>query len=836
MAESDSTSAGWAAALSRRPAVIVAAVFIGGVALHDVLPQRALGWMVAAVCASAMAIFLRRRRGASIAVAFAIACAAVSAAQLEAFYFPANDIAAFASDQPRLCNVELDLDEPLKTLATAMANGHPLPPKQMTTASVVRLLTKTGWIDATGALNVQIDPPNNQLAMGQRIRALGMLQRPAPAMNPGQFDWAAYYRQQRILASIAIPHSDAIQIVSAHPPSLLAKLRETVRRWLGAGFTQAQSLDRSLLQALVLGDHDPEIRDVQEEFRRTGTSHHLAISGMHVAVLGYVVYLVCRLLRLRPRATVIAGMSFVLFYGVVALPSPSVIRSVILCIAFGLGILSRRSTDALQMVALSALAMLIYAPLDLFNAGFQLGFGTVLGLVVLSKRIEPLLRDPDAEAALKGGGHPDPRLLRRQRIRRWIGAPLAFGVIAWLVSMPLIAYHFDQLNPWAVIASLVLSFPVFLALVGGFLKIILTAVLPLGAPAWAFVAAWPVWLMRRCVDWLAMIPGSDVPLPGKSIFLVVLYYAILLLAFLPIAERWTKLRRCLRFSPAFAVLLLIALPLTGGATGVGDGALRVTLLAVGAGQCAVVELPNGHAVLIDAGSATLGEPVRKCIAPFLRGHARTSIDEIWLSHGDYDHVSAAKELIDTYHVPRVVVSSEFEDHAADNATDEALLDTIRRREVVLKRVHVGDRALLEKDITLDVLWPPADSALSSNNSGLVLKLTYARRTILFPADIQQPAQSPLLLHPEQLRCDVLIAPHHGSSESTTAAFVAAADPLYILSSNDRTPTQKQRAFERLIGDRPLFRTDKCGAITITIEKSGGLSVAPFVPQPELEGR
>ena len=349
------------------------------------------------------------------------------------------------------------------------------------------------------------------------------------------------------------------------------------------------------------------------------------------------------------------------------------------------------------------------------------------------------------------------------------------------------------------------------------------------AGAWAWGAAMPVAAMRHALDWLAMLPGSDVPLPARSPSLIVVYYTLLLIPLIPAAR--PLIRRTMRLAPACAVLLFALLPLSGGATRIGDGSLRVTMLAIGAGQCAVVELPDGRAILIDAGSATLTEPVRKCIAPFLRTCGRASIDEIWLSHGDYDHVSAAAEMIRQYGVPRVVVSTAFEDHSA-GGTDEALLQTIHDRHIALERVQGGDHAQLGKDVTLDVLWPPFDDpALSSNNSGLVLKLTYARRTILFPADIQEPAEAPLLRHPEQLRCDVLIAPHHGSSERTTAAFVAAADPLYIVSSNDRTLTQKQRVFEHEIGRRPLLRTNQCGAVTITIARDGGLTITPFVPQP-----
>jgi competence protein ComEC len=194
-----------------------------------------------------------------------------------------------------------------------------MPPKQVTTAKAVRVLTRDGWRDADGEIICTFDPPNDKLATGQTVRVCGMLQRPPPAMNPGAFDWQAYYREQRVLAQIQVPHADAgVEILSTGRPTIIAAAREAVRRALAAGFSDQQYLDHALLRALVLGDNDPELRDVQEQFRRTGTSHHLAISGMHVAVLGAFVYGVCRALRMRPRVTALVAMGFVIFYGVVA--------------------------------------------------------------------------------------------------------------------------------------------------------------------------------------------------------------------------------------------------------------------------------------------------------------------------------------------------------------------------------------------------------------------------------------------------------------------------------------------------------------------------------------
>jgi competence protein ComEC len=139
----------------------------------------------------------------------------------------------------------------------------------------------------------------------------------------------------------------------------------------------------------------------------------------------------------------------------------------------------------------------------------------------------------------------------------------------------------------------------------------------------------------------------------------------------------------------------------------------------------------------------------------------------------------------------------------------------------------GNKINLGGGAVIEVLWPPRQSALNSNDSGLVLRLTYAGRSVLFPADIQVDAQSLLLDSPNQLKSDVLIAPHHGSREETTSAFISAVNPSIILSSNDRTLTMKQADFEDTFAGRKLYRTHRDGSVTVRISKQGELVVGTF---------
>lgn len=828
-------TAPWYQQLSRRPAVLAAGMFILGIALHSVVLHRPLIHLLA-LSGLLIAAYAKRRsaRLGDILLMLGLLVAGVTFAQVEAFYFSRDHIGQFATESPRLAQLELRIDSPPRVLTRLDDEHRPLPPKQVTLATITRVKTWGGWAKTSGQTLVQLSEPHPRLSQGQIVRIVGMLQRPAPAQNPGQLDWAEYYREQRILVSLSIPHARNVHILHDGAPGPLAWLRQRTRELLASGFTANRSLDHALLRALLLGDSDPELRDVQENFKRTGTSHHLAISGMHVAVLGSVVYFFCRLLCVSPRISAGAMTSFVIFYGLMALPSPPVVRSVLLCVALGVGVMLGRGVDPIQLLALSVFAMLVYHPLDLYNAGFQLSFGTVLGLMVLTAPFTRVLRksrdDPDARVAAS--------FFRRTKLamlRGWVDdlsiATIAAGLVAWAVSMPLIALHFEQLNPWAIVGSIVLGPVVFLALIVGMMKVVLTLLWPSLASTWATLAVQPVHWMRGTVEWLTHFPAADVPLPAPALWLVLAYFLLLFLATRPIASH--ALRWGSRAALGMAALLILLFPYLSGIaqSAAAPGATRITLLSVGAGQCAVVEPPGGRATLIDAGSTSLPDLLRKCVAPYLRTRGMTQIDTILLSHANIDHFSACADIVAAYDTREILVGHSFTGAAAENGAVDALLKELSSLERPPRVIAPQDVIPLGRDTSLAILWPAKGSDFNANDMSVVIRLTHAEKSILFTGDIQNDAMRELLKAPDLLRADILIAPHHGSSESLTDEFIAAVNPMWILSSNDRSLTNKQREFDTLVRKKSFYRTSKYGAITITISGAGEIEIQPFIRPP-----
>jgi competence protein ComEC len=399
----------------------------------------------------------------------------VSAAQIERFQFPVDSIWGYTTDDERLAELEVAIDQPPRLVLPSAAELRLLPPKQTTIAEVRAVKTTDGWKKASGRIALTVEQPNVEMRAGQIVRATGMLDRPAGPMNPGEFDYAEWCREQRILATFRVGHADGVEIEREGAAGPVVWLREKTRHLLAMGFHDDESFDHVLLRAFVLGDPDPQLRDLDERFVRTGTIHYLAISGLHVAIVGAMALLVCRLLRRSPRTSALVALGVVLLYGTLAEPSWPGWRSIILCTAATLGILGRRVMDSLQMFAVAVGAVLLIHPADLGNGGFQISFAAVLGLILFSQMTERTFW------LWWRGEDPPPQNRSRSAAMAMLRAFLGFDVaillsscVAWGMTMPLIAYHFGQLNSWAALAGVALLPLTVVALVAGVGKILLT--------------------------------------------------------------------------------------------------------------------------------------------------------------------------------------------------------------------------------------------------------------------------------------------------------------------------------------------------------------------------
>jgi competence protein ComEC len=813
-----------------RPAVIFTILVGLGIGFTRILPIEPWVWLGGAAVLLLGAILVRWGLIRFGSLALATCLVGLSAGQIDRYQFSWDTIAKYATDGERFAQVELAIDQPPRLVRPSPGELRSLPPKQTLLAVVRGVKTTDGWQAADGKIAVTIEQPNLQLRAGEIVRMTGMLQRPAGPMNPGEFDYAAWCRDQRILATFRVEHADAVQIVRDGTAGPLVWLRDKSRHLLGLGFDDGESFDQALLQAFVFGDPDPQLRDLDDKFVRTGTIHYLAITGLHVAIIGAMALILCRLLRQSPRKSMLVALGVVLLYGMLAEPSWPGWRSIILCAAATVGLLGRRAMDSLHMFFVAVGAVLMIHPADLGNGGFQVSFAAVLGLILFSRAAEKRfwLWWQGGDPVARNISHR-PGAVMLHWVWRFIVATFLASCVAWGMSMPLIAYHFGQLNSWAVPAGIVLLPLTVIALYAGVAKIFLTLFWPSGAHCWATAAAGPIVCMRHLIETLDRFPGATIAM-APPIWMLIVYYGLILLFFVPI--RVTVWRWSARMASTAACAALLLLPNVGGgvpaSAAVAGVPLRITLVSVGAGQCAVIRPTPDHAIFVDVGSDTISDVGRQLVLPWLRAEHCTNVDKILLSHGDFDHISAAAEVFRNYDEPTVYTSPHFARHAVGNFPATSLLHVLQAAGRPPTIIHQGDHVDLGNGAGIDVLWPPVNCSMDSNDCGLVLMLKFGGERVLFRADIQVAPERELLKHPELLRADVLVAPHHGSAEITTAEFIRAVHPRYILASNAEKLTHKQRMFDTLAGNYPLYRTSRCGAIDLTVETSGEIEIQTFL--------
>ena len=764
-----------------------------GICAHDHLPiQPGFYALLAAALALLSLPFRRQHHLATTLLAISVLTIGIAAAQGQRYFFPPDHLLHQVGDQPLITQLRLEILEPLQIRQTT---GEP--PLAATVARVLAVQQGDTWQPRTGKLLLRVQPSPSDWRPGIIIQAIGELSRIQAPANPGEFDWQKHFAADRIALRFAISHASGATQLADNGEGLLWAARRQVREALGAGFSPDQQLDRALLQTLLLGDNDDRLQQVWTDFRRSGTAHHLSIGGMHLAILTLVIFLLCRLLLLHPRTALLVSLTFIVGYGLLTRSSPPVIRSVMMCCCAGLAMLSRRNTDPLQCLCVGVWLILIFYPLDALNPGFQLSVGTVIGMILLTRRFQGLVAAFENE---------HDRMARRIRpptgwaalvlhLRQHLGNALAAGIIAWVVSLPVIALHFRQINPWAIPCSILLEPLIILAMLAGLLKILLSLLFYPLAPIAAVMASTPSFWMRQLVQFMAQWPGAEFATLPIPFWLVTLYLLLLAVPLLPQLRRY----RASWLAPAVAVLLASSLPLwTFAHAHASRNQLRITLLSVGNGSCTVLELPSGQNALVDCGTLANDQLFPMTIVPYLRERGLLRIDTVLLTHGDRDHNSA---------LPQVVAA--FAPQLRQHSTQ-------------------GEKSSLDPLCPYEILWPPSATTLTGNNASLVIRLAYAGKTILFTGDIEEAAIQGLLESHQDLHADILVAPHHGSCVPSTGRFLTAVSPQLIVSSSGRHLSAKQLQFDSLVSGQTSLRTGKVGAITITFSPQGSLTTNGFI--------
>ena len=771
--------------LSPTPLALAFAAGCGGFAALPRMPAPWVPWLLAGIATGVLlaAMGWRRRRPAALAPALLGLLAAAGAlwAYLDACRvlcgpFPEHRVSQTLVAEGRVASLPEDkgyADRFMFRIERLRADGgEPLG---------FRGLVRLSWYRERPALQV-----------GERWRLLLRLKPPHGFINPGGFDYEGWLFQRGVAATGHVRDPEAAVRLAAGPgPYLLDRWRQGLRDRLSGLLPDGPAA--ALVPALVLGDRGGLTPAQWEVFSRTGTSHLIAISGLHVGLVAGAVFLALRWSWSRfprltrrlaaPRAAAGAALLAAAGYAALAGFSISTQRALAMLAVVLVATMLGRTLRPWSGLALALLAVLLLDPASVLSYGFWLSFAAVAMLLyALGRRLAP----PFA-------------------VVRW-------GRAQWAVAvglLPLLLFFFARASLVAPAVNLVLV-PLF----GLVLPVVLLSAGMALAGDWPW-ALWPVAvLLDAGYDLLAAIASwehAGVTLGGRAlwVWLAAGAGALLLLAPRGVPARW--------------LALVLVLPLAAArAPAPPPGAAQLTMLDVGQGLAVVVRTAR-HTLVYDTG---VGWPSgfntgSLVVAPYLRHQGIRTVDLAMVSHADQDHSGGLAGLARDLPVRRVLSG---EPQALDVPSGSALAPC-----------RAGERWRWDA-VDFRILHP-AGSEHDGNDASCVLHVAAGGASVLLTGDIEAGIEAALMAdHAEALRADVLLAAHHGSDSSSTAAFLRAVDPKWVWFSAGYAnrfgfPSEDVVARVRALGPA-IANTATDGAVTLQLPAQPG----PLVPTRARETR
>jgi competence protein ComEC len=575
----------------------------------------------------------------------------------------------------------------------------------------------------------------------------------------------------------------AVLLVLSHAGEIHARASAALGR--GVPAREAQ-----LARGFVLGEDDGIDAATVEDFRRSGLSHLLAVSGQNVALLALLAMPVLSALGIPLRARLVWVLGLVAVYVPLAGAGPSIQRAGLMGALSVLATLAGRRASRFYALAVAAVVLLALEPDIAADVGWQLSFAAVLGILLLATPLR------EAIATLIGG----------RGWRRILAEGAALTISATLATAPLIAFHFGELSTTTLLANLLALPAVAPAMWLGMLAAAagqvpgfpVQAINALDALLLAYIAQVAAWCGRPSWALIHLRIGVG--------GLIASYLAIAAGAVLAV-------RRQMLFFALLGAVSLLGLALAGTTPGRGappalPAGLRVSVLDVGQGDAILLQPAAAPAVLVDGG------PPGDDLAGKLRDAGVERLGAVVVTHDQSDHAGGVHELLGAFPVRRLLYG----------VLDRRMLAEARATGALTRRLARGDELRFGR-LCLDVLWPPPEllagphAGEDPNSLALAMLVRWRRFRMLLTADAEAEATP---LDPGPL--DVLKVAHHGSEDAGLGALLDRTRPrLAVISVGADNPfghpTPATLATLAAHGV-PVLRTDREGTVVIDVNRDG----------------
>jgi len=633
---------------------------------------------------------------------------------------------------------------------------------------------------------------------GRRVQVPALLRRPASYGNPGLPDDARALARRGTVLVGSVKSAALVDVVGRGSTieEAAASIRTWSRRRLARYIGGWSPQSAAVAAAILIGDRSGLSDDDERRLQEAGTYHVIAISGGNMAILAAMVMMVLRAMRIAGRTSSALTIAALLFYSEVASGGASVSRAVTAASLYLAGRMLDHRGPPLNTLAVAAAMALVVSPSDAFDGGFILSFGATLGILLGAPR---LWKRTSVVPAFKPAA----------------GLFIA-TICAEIALAPASAILFSRIT----FAGLLLNFaaiPLMTLVQTAAMAMLAASVIDdRAAQACGYAAHLGAMGLVRSAGLVDFAPWLSRDLVPPAWWLVAVYYAGCI--WLLISRRQARIAAA---GISCAALLMISAPHAVTQSPIAPPPariLRVVFLDVGQGDSALVQLPGGRNLIVDAGGLAgngfdVGERI---VAPSLRMFGVAHVETVVLTHGDPDHIGGAAAILRRFRPSEVWEGVPVPPHAG-----------LRELAAYAAAARVSWRTVVAGDyeraggVEIRVLHPPLpdwERQRVRNEDSIVLELVFGDVSIVLPGDIAtegEQAITPLL---SRAAVRVVKAPHHGSASSSTVPFLDAARPAAVVFSEGRgnrfghpAPMVLQRYRER---HALIFRTDEDGAIVL----------------------
>lgn len=607
--------------------------------------------------------------------------------------------------------------------------------------------------------NLQVYLDTDEYPIGATLLVSGDIREFEGALNEGNFDRRLYMESRKIAFSVY--GKSAREVGKRRLPlhRMLFRLRQRLRTVFEKNLPET---DAGIMTTMLLGDRTALNGDVKELYQASGISHILAISGLHISLIGAMLLRLLRSLRLPLPLCAVISATVMGLYTMMTGSSPSAMRAYLMFLTAITAPLSRRTYDSVTALSLALILLLWENPFLTGYSGFVFSFTAVLsvtafGSVLMSKpqKIE------EAGPGLKEKGR-NYLYGRLEALRRTLPAIIALQ----LVTLPVVMWNYYEIPLYAPFLNLLIVPFLGLILVTGIAGGIAGLFgLGFGTKIVLLIPHYILYLYGHACRFIQKLPGADFITGKPSAVLTAVYYAVLTAAFILMdlvrKRRYTVL-------PGFLLTIMLLIPKRSG--------FEMSMLDVGQGDGIYISAPGGTA-FVDGGSSNVKQVGKYRIEPFLKAKGERKIDFWLVTHTDADHISGLSEILEENYPVRTLVFSEYV--MRDEAL-EKLIALAKKHGTEISFIGPGQAVHLGK-ATLTCLFPDRDYSCDDKNGlSLVTLLTIDDFSALLTGDISSREEAYLMENKNTVGIlagtDFYKAAHHGSKYSNSEEFLLLLSP------------------------------------------------------------